>query len=379
MTHYVDSEPELIVISEQNRYFDADMSDARPIPDPAIRAIEAPPPVFSEQEVSRMEGRLEPLVSERDQNFRLVTPHGPNYVVKIANPLEDPRVTTFQIKALQHLERARCPVPVPRVLRTVDGRDFTRIESSAGDSIVRLVTYLPGEPLSSRDVGTETAERLGRCLAELDIALRNFRHRGEQQVLIWDMQRALSLRDFLAHISDARDRERVASCLDDFERHVLPKLGSLRRQVIHNDLHGGNVLVESNRPGQISGVIDFGDMLYAPLVIDVAIAAAYLRADGRNSFEPALALIAGFDSVTRLHGEERGLLLYLIRARLAATIAIRHWRRNARDPSDEYLQQGLKNEGSAERFLARLDAVTATEFAQLIDDRCEGPSENGPA
>ena len=42
------------------------------------------------------------------------------------------------------------------------------------------------------------AERLGRCLAELDIALRNFRHRGEQQVLIWDMQRALSLRDFLA-------------------------------------------------------------------------------------------------------------------------------------------------------------------------------------
>ena len=121
MTHYVDSEPELIVISEQNRYFDADMSDARPIPDPAIRAIEAPPPVFSEQEVSRtvtaeygMEGRLEPLVSERDQNFRLVTPHGPNYVVKIANPLEDPRVTTFQIKALQHLERARYPVPVPR-------------------------------------------------------------------------------------------------------------------------------------------------------------------------------------------------------------------------------------------------------------------------
>ncbi len=357
------------------------MSDVPPIKDPALRAIEAPAPAFSEQIVRDVvktdygiAGRLEPLVSERDQNFRLATPNGANFVVKIANPLEDPRVTDFQIKALQHLENHRCPVPVPQVVRTIDGRDCTRIGSGVGDTILRLVTYLPGTPLSSWDVGKEIAERLGSCLAELDVALRNFRHPGEQQVLIWDMQRALSLRDLLVHISDRRDRDRVAKCLDDFERRVVPRLGSLRRQVIHNDLHGGNLLVEADRPDRISGVIDFGDMLYAPLVIDVAIAASYLRADASDSLEPALALIAGFNLVTRLRDEERLLLHDLIRARLAATIAIMHWRRSARDPSDDYLQEGLRNEGSAERFLARLDEVTAGQFAVLIDNRCaRGP------
>jgi Ser/Thr protein kinase RdoA (MazF antagonist) len=353
------------------------MSDVLSMKDPAIRAIEAPPPAFSGPDVMDavkrdygIAGRLEPLVSERDQNFRLITPQGANYVVKIANPLEDPSVTDFQIKALQHLEHRRCPVPVPQVMRTADGRDCTRIGSGSRDSILRLVSYLPGEPLSSLDVGTETAMRLGSCLAELDAALRHFRHPGERQVLIWDMQRALALRDFLVHISDVRDRERVARCLDDFERRVEPQLGSLRRQVIHNDLHGGNVLVMPDRPDEVSGVIDFGDMLHAPLVIDVAIAASYLRDDGSNGLEPALALIAGFDAVTRLSDEERLLLHDLIRARLAATITIMHWRRSARDPSDDYLQEGLRNEGSAERFLARLDEMTAGQFAALIDDRC---------
>ena len=107
MTDYVDSGPELIVISEQKRYFEAVMSDVLPTKDPGLRVIEAPAPAFAEQIVRDavmraygITGRFEPLVSERDQNFRLVTAHGENYVVKIANPLEDPRVTDFQIKAL---------------------------------------------------------------------------------------------------------------------------------------------------------------------------------------------------------------------------------------------------------------------------------------
>ena len=385
MTDYVDSGPELIVISEQKRYFEPDMSDVRPAKDPALRALEASPPAFSVHEVERMVtadyglvGRFESLVSERDQNFRLLTRQGPSYVVKIANALEDPRVTDFQGQALQHLGARACPVPVPQLVRTIDGREHTRIESAAGGSIVRLVSYLPGQPLSGRDIGRQTASVLGRGLARIDAALRDFRHPGEQQVLIWDMQRALSLRGLLVHISDAGIRDRVASCLNDFERHVLPRLGSLRRQVIHNDLHCGNVLVEADTPGRISGVIDFGDMLYAPLVIDVAIAASYLRGNGRNSFEPALALITGFDSVTTLNGDERLLLYDLIRARLAATIAIMHWRRSARDPSDDYLQQGLQREGSAERFLVQLDAVSAPQFAALIDDRCDRQRQYSP-
>ncbi len=43
------------------------------------------------------------LGSERDQNFRLRTPDGRDYVLKIANPAEDRAVTNLQTEALRHL------------------------------------------------------------------------------------------------------------------------------------------------------------------------------------------------------------------------------------------------------------------------------------
>jgi Ser/Thr protein kinase RdoA (MazF antagonist) len=41
----------------------------------------------------------------------------------------------------------------------------------------------------------------------------------------------------------------------------------LRRQVIHSDLHGDNVLTVSDDENRIAGVIDFGDMVRAPLIM----------------------------------------------------------------------------------------------------------------
>ena len=55
-----------------------------------------------------------------------------------------------------------------------------------------------------------------------------------------------------------------------FTDHVLPRLASLRSQVIHNDYHLYNVLVAPDDHARIVGVIDFGDMLHAPLVGEVA-------------------------------------------------------------------------------------------------------------
>ena len=43
------------------------------------------------------------LDSERDQNFRLRTRDGRDYVLKIANPAEDRAVTNLQTEALRHL------------------------------------------------------------------------------------------------------------------------------------------------------------------------------------------------------------------------------------------------------------------------------------
>jgi len=336
-------------------------------------SIESPPPAVSPREVARcvrehygLEGTLEPLVSERDHNFRLDTPTGESYVIKIANPVEDPESTDFQIAVLQHLERRACPVAVPRVVPTRGGSPRTLIEAQGKSCVVRVVTWLAGSPMTSHAPDSAVGFVLGQSLAQLDLALRDFSHPGESPRLLWDMQRAAELRDLVGYTADAEIRARVIDCLDDFEQRVAPRLGSLRHQVIHNDLNPGNVLLTGGQSPRVAGVIDFGDMLRAPLVVDVAIAAAYTRGRGRNALAPALSLVAGFDAVTRLDDIELGLLYDLVRTRLATTITILHWRRTRRGADDAYLRASVAGEGGAAEFLQLVELTGRDGFAARV-------------
>ena len=339
-----------------------------------MRVTDTPPPSLAARDVQRLlrerygvEGTLSPLVSERDQNFRVDTGEGPGFVAKIANVQEAARVTDFQVEALRHLERAGCPVPVPRVVPAVDGSLVTGFAD--GDELfrMRLVTWVSGKPLAGAPPADPALSRLlGESLARLDAGLEDFSHPGERQELLWDMQRALEVREGLRHVPDRELRDRVSRCFDDFERQALPVFPSLRTQVIHNDLNPGNVLITGDRPARVAGVIDFGDMVRAPLIVDAAIAASYLRSDADDALAPAAALVAGFGAVTPLSDEELGLVHGLMRTRLATTIVMMYARRSRQTADDAYLEKTLRSEGSAERFLAWLEAVPAAAFADRV-------------
>jgi ethanolamine-phosphate phospho-lyase len=57
-----------------------------------------------------------------------------------------------------------------------------------------------------------------------------------------------------------------------FRELVLPILPNLRTSIIHNDANEWNLLVQR---GAISGIIDFGDITWAPLINELAIAISY--------------------------------------------------------------------------------------------------------
>lgn len=338
-----------------------------------MQVTSPPPPELHGEDIERLldreydlAGVLTPLVSERDQNFRLDAADGRRFVVKIANAAEAAVVTEFQIAALRHLEGAECPVTVPRVVPTVKDEYATSIKSGTNGHIVRVVTWLPGTPLVGGCPDTRLAWALGETLAQLDAGLRDFAHPGECHELLWDMQRATELRDQIIHAPEAALRDRLAQCLDDFEARALPGFQALRHQVIHNDLNPGNVLVSGSDTPSVTGVIDFGDMLRAPLVVDVAIAASYLRSEADEALEPAAMLVAGFASVTALGDDEIMLLHDLIRTRLATTITMMYWRIASRTDADEYLQKTLQDERSAERFLDKVEAATPEQFTELV-------------
>lgn len=337
--------------------------------DDPLTAIASPPPTLPARRVGNLvaaeyglHGELTALVSERDQNFRLTTRAGQRYVVKIANAAEAAAVTDCQVQALLHIERVGCAVAVPRVVPTRAGATTTRITAGEAEHCLRVVNYLPGRPLGEASPDTALARQLGRCLATIDVALEGFTHPGENQPLLWDMQRADRLRELVPHIRDAALQGRVRRCLDDFLERVAPQFPGLRSQVIHNDLNPDNVLVADDGAESVAGVIDFGDMVRAPLIVDVAVAASYLRADDPDVTAPLAGFVAGYTEVSTLADKELLLLQDLIRTRLATTVTILHWRLSTRDEGDAYATKSLQIEGGAGRFLERIDVRPRAEF-----------------
>jgi hydroxylysine kinase len=314
-----------------------------------------------------LDGEYSPLISERDQNFHLKTAHGSQYVVKVTSVTEMPIVSEFQIEALLHLERGAM-IRVPRVVRTTDGQSSGRVDHGERSFVLRVVSYLEGKQLEIIVVDADVARNFGINLARLDAALQGFSHEGENPVLLWDLQRIAELRNLLDHIEDLAVRGPVAAAIDDFERLVEPRLGSLRSQVIHGDANPENVLVDSS-DHSVSGFIDFSDIVKAPLVIDVAIAASYLRAGNTDPLELISPFLAGYCSVLPLCDDELVLLFDLVRARLATTITILYWRLDSRDEDDPYRQKALASEGGAIRFLNALNTLGRERFLQRLEPK----------
>jgi hydroxylysine kinase len=314
------------------------------------------------------------LVSERDQNFRMRAVDGKRYVLKIANSAEDPVVTDFQVQALLHIEqRVReegLPVAAPEIVRTLDGAVSFLLPIDGVDHVVRLVTFIEGRPLADETPSPALARDAGRCLAHLGRALRGFEHPGSSQSLLWDLQQALGLRELIEYVRDPVVADAVGAALADFEEFAAPVLPSLRAQVIHSDLNPDNLVVCEGDPDKVAGVIDFGDMLHAPLVADVAIGCSYQRPDSGNPLGLMSEFLAGYHSVTPLEQREIDILFDLVQARICASVTILDWRASVRGTDDPYLA-GLENsEQSTGKFLVGLREIPREHAISVFRQVC---------
>ena len=336
-----------------------------------MNPVTVEPPKFATEVVAavvaeqfNLRGDYTQLVSERDQNFRLITSGGDGFVVKVTGLNEDRVATDFQIAALSHFEEHGFNY-APRVFRTVSGEKRSVITSDTGQEYsLRVVTWLEGSLLQDVPLTLNNARRFGQRLAELDRSLENFKFDGDGQAGLWDMQQVLQLRNLLAHINDAKVQHYAREVLTRFDETVLAELGTLTRQAIHNDANPENILIDAN--DDVSGFIDFGDAIKAPRIIEVATAASYLRAGGDDPLRFIAAFIEGYDQQNPLSDAERNLLFDLIRTRLAMTLIVLYWRLTARDEDDPYRQKTLKSESNAFEFLVFLSDVGHDAFNRSV-------------
>ena len=283
-------------------------------------------------------GTISPLDSERDQNFRIDTPSGDQFVIKIANSATDQAILMMQVEALAHIAMVDPDLPVPRVLYSRNESALERIQANDGRShVVQVLTYMPGRYPPDGSTSRTLLRPLGACLARLALALRGFYHPAANYELLWDLKQAAVLRDYLHHIPDPGHRQLADYFLDRFERLVLPEIPKLRSQVIHNDFAPNNLVVAEDDPGEIVGIIDFGDMIHTPLVMDMAAPIAYMFREQDDLLEIAVEIIAAYHEILPLEPLELSLMYDLIATRLTMLNVIAAWRGNLFPDKREYI------------------------------------------
>lgn len=305
-------------------------------------------------------GAAKRLSSERDETFLFIRKDGTEFVLKIANPAEDPAALEFQDGALLHLAAAAPAVPVPRLMTTLTGAPSHTLSTSDGPRIMRLLSFLPGELQYRTQTSEAQSRNVGRALATLGLGLKDYKGRPPAGKLMWDISHTLDLAAVVDHVAAER-RARVESVLAEFERALPTIAGLKRRQIIHNDFNPHNILLAPSDPTEVVGIIDFGDMVHAPLINDLAVGLSYHLATD-NWAARAGAFLEGFLSSRSLEGDEIVLLPMLLRCRLAMSIIIAEWRSSRFPENRDYI---MRNHATAWRGLHNISDLTPAGLKRL--------------
>ncbi len=242
-------------------------------------------------------------------------------------------------EVLLHLEEgfiSHIPRPVPH-----NDNSYVKIlDSENGKVISRMLTFLPGEFLGDTKHTKSLFESLGSFLGRLDTKLADLTNYTIQaRKLKWDIQYLDLNKKYIRDISKPKDRNVVAYFFNQFEEIVRPVIPELRKQIVHNDANEWNILVQN---GEVSGIIDFGDLAHTFLINELAIAITYGCYDKENPLEWAVILIKAYNQEVPLEEKELKILYYLIAARLCISVCNSAHARKV-DPNNTYTSVSEKS------------------------------------
>lgn len=203
-----------------------------------------------------------------------------------------------------------------------------------GASLYRMLRWVDGSFYYSTGHTPELFRSVGEQIAKMNIILQ-----GESYPIIearriqWDLQYLTDLEGSIKLIRDPLLRKKVHYFMLQYKLHVLPQLSKLRRSVIHNDLNDWNLLVKENA---LSGIIDFGDIVYAPVIQELAVHLTYALIDKEEPLQWASYVLESYHKALPLTSQELDLLYHMIAGRMCLSL-ISSAQAKIDDPDNDYL------------------------------------------
>ncbi len=294
-----------------------------------------------------------------NQNFKVNSDKG-KFIFKTYKTLPDlQELIEGENQTLLHLNQDNeniFPKPIPNL----DG-SFLNFENGV---ISRLLSFVDGAFLGDVTHTPDLFLSFGEFLAKMDTQLLNFRNSAiKARILNWDLKNLDLNQKYISCISQPEKRKLVSYFFLQFRENVQPQLNDLRTSIIHSDANEWNVLVKN---GEVSGIIDFGDMAYSPLINEVAIAITYGMMGKDNPLEWASYILKGYHKHLPLLAEEIDLLYYLVAARLCISVCNSAYSRQ-QDPENEYISISEKPAWNLlEKWIAINPTFAAESFRNAL-------------
>ena len=323
--------------------------------------FDTPAPSFSIKDAEKIaldhfgiNGSAEPLVSDRDQNFRVKSTNEA-FLLKISNSMEHIDVLDMQNEAIQYIHQNNPDIELTYPIVSKAGQKIIQIEKNKLSYQVRLLKYVKGKFLNDLKYDSNMLFDLGKFLACLDLALNEFDHVAAHRSFIWN---ARCTNELYALIDQNKtDKKMISHYLDLYNSHVLINDQHLVKMVIHNDGNVYNILI--NPSGKINGIIDFGDMIYSYRVLEPAVSMAYVAIEKDNPLPLIGSLLKGYNKIIPLNIYELKSVVYLMCIRLCISISMATYRKKL-FPENKYL---IISESKARKFLINMldDDITKWE------------------
>jgi len=284
-----------------------------------------------------MEVSVEKTTGYEDQNFLLQDHQGNRFISKITTDDSQLYFLEAQLKTMEHLAASPVSSFIQQLVKNTAGEYLTRVSVNGINLSVRVLTYLEGEVIADLLIPqADIFDSLGYLLASMDKHLEGFKHPGAYRYTEWDLAHVLDCRENLKYIKDHEKRTLAAYFLLQYEMEVLPLVPQLRKAVIHNDANDYNLLINGN---QVTGIIDFGDMVESALINNLAVACTYALFRQFEPLEVAERLISSYHKEYPLTRLELSVLYYLIAARLCKSVTTSAFQRTKSENKHHFVSE----------------------------------------
>ncbi|MBW4362365.1 aminotransferase class III-fold pyridoxal phosphate-dependent enzyme [Flavobacterium taihuense] len=251
-------------------------------------------------------------------NYLLTDTNNKRFILKVSDAIQPYPFLDAQVKIIKHLSNSPLASKFQQFCINTQGEELTPIIEDGKKYYLRILSFLEGcFWVEKTNKSIELYQNLGNFMGTMDQSLQDFSHTAMHRQYTWDISRASDANDKLKYIKNHEKRRIASYFLLQFDTEVLPQIHSLRHAYVHNDANDYNILVDETN---VTGLIDFGDMVYTALINNLAVACTYAMLANEDPLTAASLVVKGYHESYPLTTQELDLLYYLIAGRLCISV-----------------------------------------------------------